>query len=198
MSPTAYVSNGSAWVQSGLSGKVRHDGADISFAPPATGPLYESVSYSPLVGTNETDGGATYAMGLRFSLGVAKPCYGVRWRVPDTVAGEAPDDGYVARLWRIVGEVPVASKVFNPVGSEGADLDILFDTPYNVLTGEYWIAAVLTRRYVYAPRSAFPELLSPSGNIHADEGKLGFSAGINTFPSSTQNTYYGVRPLIGV
>jgi hypothetical protein len=187
-----------AWVTTATAGAARLGGVTIPFPSGGGGPTYEALDFvDPPTLTTGNDSNQDYNMGIRFSSAAARLCYGIRWRVPDVLAGGAPNGGsWIASLWTTVGEIRVASKVFTPVA--GSTQDILFDSPY-ALTAlpELYVAAIFTRDYTFRP-SAGIDRQSPSGNIVGDQGKLAASGNPLTFPSSTFAAYYYISPLVGV
>jgi hypothetical protein len=142
------------------------------------------------------DGTQAYNMGIRFSSLAARLCYGVRWRVPDTV--ETPPGGtHAVSLWSQDSETRLAYKEFTPV--PGGYQDILFDTPYLMDPNPaLYVAAVYTVHYVFSNRTV-PEVFSPSGNLGGDLGRLAaFNGGAATapFPGEQFGTpWYYVSPI---
>jgi hypothetical protein len=191
------------WVDTEITGSIRVNGSTIEFGPedPGPDPTFESLAWAEEpAGTNFEDAGEAYNMGIRFSLVASKPCYGVRWRVPDTLnTPPGPETSHIVSLWRVSDESLITSKNIDP--TPGIYQNFLFDVPTAPLeTNDYYVAAVYTRRYTF--RSAggvYPS--SPSGNVIADEGRLrGDNSGIiaNMYPAGAFNALYYVSPLMGV
>lgn len=142
--------------------------------------------------TDLVDPGATYNMGIRFSLVEAKNCVGVRWRVPDSVS-TPPGGTHVASIWTTTSETRIGTKDFTP--TVGGYQDILFDTPIALSAGTIYVAAVHTQHYVFrASGGVFPS--SPSGNVVSDESRLASSDVAETYPASAGSALYYVSPLI--
>jgi hypothetical protein len=187
------------WVDTEVTGSIRVNGNTIEFGPEGSEAAYESLVWAqePL-GTDYEDVPESYNLGIRFSLGVSKPCYGVRWRVPDNLS-TPPGGTHIISLWKSIGDTLITYKNVTP--TPGGYQDFLFDTPTDPLaTDDDYVAAVYTRKYVYrAAGGVFPS--SPSGNVVADEGRLlNNNSGIiaNLYPANPQNALYYVSPLIGV
>lgn len=186
-----------AWVDTDLVGAARVAGAWAPYGPPS-GPTYESLTWpNPPTSTALQDGVSTfYTMGIRFHLLAGKPCYGIRWRVPNTVTD--PTAGHSAGLFNVTTQALLTYKDFTPV--PGDYQDILFDTPYTLVAApQEYVAAVWTRYYVHsAPTPASGWLVqSPSLNIRGDMGKLGGPPRM-TFPTGNFQAWYYVSPLVGL
>lgn len=185
-----------AWVDSTSVGKVRISGAWVDFGPPAGGG-YEGLSWpSEPSNANAQDGDQDYVMGIKFRLTTAKPCYGIKWRVPDGLA--TPVAGvYNASLWKTSDTSRVANINFTPVA--GGYQEILFSAPTsNLLTATDYVAAVYTNHYSFrapSPSSGW-HVMSPSGNVDAYEACLA-TGGPNVYPNNNFNGWYYVAPLIG-
>jgi len=184
-----------AWVATAAVGKVRLGGVDIPFGG-APAPAYEALSWpaAPTF-TDLSDGTSTYNMGVQFSLVSGKNCVGVRWRVPDTVATPIGGPHSIA-LWRVSDLALLASKTFVP--APGGYQDVLFDAPAACSTGLEYVASIYTNHYVFRAAGGNWPVTSPSGNVVADIGKLIADQPPNTYPSSSQNSYYYISPLIAL
>jgi hypothetical protein len=142
--------------------------------------------------TDLVDPGETYNMGIRFSLVNAKPCYGISWRVPDSVS-TPPFGIHVAKIWRVSDEVQMASKEFTP--TPGVSQQVLFDATVNLAALTNYVASVHTQHYVFrASGGVWPT--SPSGNVVTDESRLVSSVNPATYPASAGSALYYVSPLI--
>jgi len=193
--PTAYRSTGSAWVQSGLTGKVRHDGADVAFSPPTA--TAEAVVWpaGPSL-TDGIDGDQDYNLGLEFSLfGVGGSCTGFRW-APTPLTSTAPNGGVnIGRLWDAAGNALTAPVTFGPA-SGGGTVDVSFASPVSLSAATTYVVSVYTRRYVFLSNSTWDET-SPSGRIRADRGRLRLdSDGVSRFPGDSFDAIYFISPLV--
>lgn len=190
-----YGRRNNAWVAASNKGSVRYAGSWNDFGTVVV-PAYESVSFTNPVPntTDNVDGNDVYTLGIKFRVTVSKPCYGVRWRVPDT-APLPNGNPHVASLWDRETEQLLLSKSFTP--TPGQYQDILFDSTINLdpSPAEY-VVGVYMWHYVHrAPEpSSGWTLVSPSGNIQAYEGRL---ASGNGYPSVVLNAWYYVTPLVG-
>jgi hypothetical protein len=188
------------WVETEVSGSIRVGGVTIDFGPeePPTD-LYESLAWDlEPAGTNFEDPGETYNMGIRFGLVAAKPCYGIRWRVPDTL-NTPPGGSHIVSLWRNSNQSLIAYKNIDP--TPGGYQNFLFDTPTDPLaTDDFYVASVYTKRYSFrASDGTYPT--SPSGNVIADEGRLKAdnSGSVNQlYPAAAFSAIYYVSPLMGI
>lgn len=157
----------------------------------------ESIAWpSPPEFTDLVDGDQSYNMGIRFSHEDGGPCWGVEWRVPDSVP--PPAGGvHAVSIWDVATETRVAYQEFVPV--PGGLQSIEFDTkPVLDPAPALYIAAVYTLHYVFRARSVNP-VLSPSGKIVADDGRLTtFNGGapLATFPNDTFASWYYVSPIM--
>lgn len=141
---------------------------------------------------DQVDGTQAYHMGIRFHVVEGTPCRGARWRVPDSVATPPLGTHYVT-LWAVTGQTMLAQKAFTPV--PGADQDITFDAPVALTAGAQYVIAVYTVHYVYRT-AATPEVLSGTGNLVVDEGRLVDSnLGLPVYPSSSQTAWYYLAPI---
>jgi hypothetical protein len=193
---TAKLRVGGAWVDTQAEGSVRVGGLWVPFGPGGA-PAYESLAWpAPPAGTDFVDAGEAYHMGIRFSMTTGKPCYGTEWRVPDTVEAPPLGDHYFT-LWRVSDEALLASKAFVP--TPGLTQQVLWDSLVNLDPLTFYVSAVYTRHYVFRTGSGNLPVLSPSGNVTADEGRLtGNNAGTPTYPAPAFNALYYVAPLMGV
>ncbi len=146
--------------------------------------------------TDLVDGDQAYNMGIRFSSLAARLCYGVRWRVPDSVS-TPPGGTHAVSLWSQDLETRLAYKEFVPV--PGGYQNVLFDDPYLMDPNPaLYVAAVYTVHYVFANRTV-PEVFSPSNNLGGDLGRLAaFNGGALTapFPGEQFGTpWYYVSPI---
>lgn len=152
--------------------------------------------------TDLVDGTQAYNMGMRFSTAASRLCYGVRWRVPDSVA-TPPGGTHAVSIWSEDLGTRLAYQEFTPVPGGYQDvffLDGLGDpAPITIDTSNsYYVAAVYTIHYVFATRTVTP-VLSPSGNLSGDLGRLAaYNGGAVTapFPADQFGTpWYYVAPI---
>lgn len=193
----AKIRVGGAWVDSTKVGKVRIGGAWVDFAP-AGGPSYEALNWISAPALTNADDGPTaaYHMGCSFTVGVSKPCYGVRWRVPDSLL--TPGVGFYATLYQISPNIQHQKLSIAPVA--GGDQDFLFAVPTTLLTTEQYSVGVTTIKYSFrsaASVGGFP-FVSPSGNVSASTGRLSDPADPDSPPGSSFPSIYYVSPLVGV
>ena len=187
-----------AWVTSDKVGAVRLSGAWVPFGS-AGGPTYEAIDWisAPTL-TNADDGSTTvYNMGCRFTVTASKLCYGVRWRVPDSII-TPPGGSTYASLYRYSPLTQHAKQSFTPV--PGGDQDILFTTPVTLLAGDPYVVGIFTVKYSFRAASSvggFP-FESPSGNVVADIGMLNASGNSDDMPASQFESIYYVSPLVEV
>lgn len=178
-----------AWVDTQQAGMVRLSGSWTEFGP--DGLATEAVDWlSPP--SSFGDDGPTYNMGCSFTVQENTICYGVQWRVPDSLV--APSGGiYYAALWSHSPNEKKEQKIFTPVA--GGFQDIMFDDPYLLNTSESsgYIVSVLTRSYSFRAGS-FP-YESPSGNVIVDSGRLAETADPDVIPGSTFTSVYYVSPI---
>lgn len=193
---TAYVRVADAWVQSNLTGKARYEGGDVAFAPP--GATTESIAWAGAPSdTDENDGTQAYIMGVEFTVTTGVPCYGVVWRVPDSVV--APAGGpHAISLWN-VSESRTDYKEFTPV--PGGDQEILFDTATNLGSASSWSIAVYTNHYVFTLEDA-AGYDTPSGNVAVAAGRLAaYNGGAASAPypgTITTALNFHISPLVGI
>lgn len=183
------------WVETSQTGSVRYEGSTVPYGP-SEGPSFEAINWTAEPTLTDASDGTTYVMGCRFSVLASKPCYGIRWRVTDTLT-PAPVAGYTATLFSISPTVKLAQEVFTPVA--GGYQDILFTTPVTLDPGLQYTVSILTQRYSF--RSAgtvggFP-FSSASGNVVADVGKLSETTDPNNVPAGDFASIYYVSPLVG-
>lgn len=190
------------WKQAANAGSVRSGGVWSSFTPGGDEPdepVLESLAWpntTPNL-TNAADGSTTYTMGIRFHLLQATRCFGVRWRVPDTVT-PAPAGGHQVTLWNATTTAQITIKAFTPTA--GVYQDVLFDAPVDLVAApQEYVAAVTTVRYVHrAPTPTSGWLIeSPSLNLRADKGRLVANAAV-TYPNQGQDALYYVSPIVEV
>lgn len=195
MEPAKVKING-VWLDTDLYGMVKAEGIFVPFGPetdPGTPTLESFVWPNEPTQTDLTDGpDAHYNMGIRFHLLQDSVCYGVRWRVPDSVV--APPGGHMVSLWNRTTELKVASKVFTP--TPGGYQNVLFDEPIDLVSApQEYVAAVYTNHYVYSAPTPNVDWLveSPSLNLRGDLGKLAVG---EIYPASDFQAWYYVSPLI--
>ncbi len=203
MSPIAKIRDGGAWVNTNLVGKVGYAGSTVAFAPPG-GPSYESLSWpNPPTGTDGVDGPTDYyALGAQFHLLVGKPCYGIRWRVPDNAP--APSGFSIsAALWDVATNNQLAVENITP--TPGGTHDFLWTAgpvSLSAAPAEY-VVSVFTHHYTFSaptpPSSWLVE--SPSLNVRHEQSRL---TGPRPDPPTTLsgwgafNNWYYIAPLIGL
>lgn len=185
-----------AWVDSDRVGAVRYEGATIPYGPPSVS--YEAVNWvSPPTLTDATDS-TTYVMGCSFTVVTSKPCYGIRWRVTDTITTPGGSGQFYATLFSLSPNTKLAQKVFTPVA--GGDQDILFDTPVTLSTSLTYTVSILTVRYSFRTASSvggFP-FSSPSGNVVASTGRLSTTTDPDTVPGGDFASIFYISPLVGL
>lgn len=142
------------------------------------------------------DGTQAYNMGIRFTSVAVRDCYGVRWRVPDTVS-MPPGGTHAVSLWSEDTLTRLAYKEFTPVA--GGYQDVLFDAPVSLSSGgALYVAAVYTVHYSFSVRTVTP-ISSPSGNLSGDVSRLAaFNGGaqLAPFPSDQFGSpWYYVAPI---
>lgn len=157
----------------------------------------ESIAWpDPPAFTDLVDGDQSYNMGIRFSHEDGGPCWGVEWRVPDSVP--PPAGGvHAVSIWELAGGTRVAYQEFVPV--PGGFQSVEFTTkPTLDPAPALYIAAVYTLHYVFRARSVNP-VTSPSGKIVADDGRLttfNGGAAIAPIPNDTFASWYYVSPIM--
>lgn len=154
--------------------------------------------------TDLVDGTQAYNMGIRFSsLAAGRPCYGVRWRVPDSVS-TPPGGTHAVSIWSEDTLTRLAYQEFVPVPGGyqnvffvdglGAPAPITLDA-----APALYVAAVYTVHYVFASRTVTP-ISSPSGNLSGDLGRLAsFNGGAATAPIPNDQfgtPWYYVSPIV--
>jgi hypothetical protein len=203
VSPTWKNRVAGAWVDSEAVGAVRVSGAWVPFGPDG-GPTYEALTWpNPPTETDGDDGGsAYYALGAQFHLLVAKPCYGIQWRVPDNVPNPGANP-ITAALWEVSTNDQLAIKTITP--TPGGFEEFLWTggpVSLSAAPAEY-VVSVYTHHYTFsAPTPGSGWLVeSPSLNVRHDASRL---TGPRPDPPSTLsgwgsfNTWYYISPLIGL
>lgn len=187
-----------AWVDSpNFKGAVRVGGSWVDFGP--SGATYERLTFpDPPTLLNGNDSNQDYNLGLRFSVDVPSLCYGVSWiRTPNAITSTPSGGSHVAALWSVDTEARLEFKNFTPVAASD-NQDVLFDTPFSLSASPtLYVISIFTRDYVYRA-SGGVELVSPSGNIQADVGRLSANVSPLVYPSNAQAAYYYISPLVGV
>ncbi len=122
MSPTGFVRSGGAWIQSGLTGKVRLGGSDVAYAPPSTGgsPVSLFTTQTP---AGEFEDGIQMSLGVVMGFSVPGQITHVRWYCPSN-----PPTG------------TVYAAVF---GMDETRLTAEPDATFPALTPSTWITATL-------------------------------------------------------
>lgn len=188
------VRSGGLWVDTDKTGSVRYQGATEPYAP-AGGPSTETLAWPSEPTLTDGNDNENYVMGAQFHLLQGKLCYGVRWKVPDSV--ENPSSGtHAVALWDLA-PLRLAYKTFTPV--PGGYQDILFDTPVALLAAPVeYVVSVLTRHYSFRTPSPTSGWLveSPSLNIRHDLSKLSASSDPTTFPGGAFSAWYYVSPIM--
>lgn len=192
---TAKVRVSGAWVETELKGKHRVSSAWQDFGP-SGGATYEIIDWISAPALTDALDGPTYAMGVQFTVVAGKPCYGISWRVPDTIT-PAPSAGYQAVLWSLSPTTQIIKQAFTPVA--GNYQDILFGSPHSLVPGTQYVVSVLTNRYTFRAASSvggFP-LSSPSANVVGSTGKLSSTTDPDTVPAGDFASIYYISPLVG-
>jgi hypothetical protein len=193
---TAKARVSGAWVDTELVGAARVSSAWVPYGPSGS-PATESLSWPFEPSLTDGNDNENYVMGGQFHLLTAKLCYGVRWKVPDSV--ETPSSGtHAVALWDLA-PLRLAYKTFTPV--PGGYQDILFDSPVALsATPVEYVVSVLTRHYSF--RSPTPSsgwlVESPSLNIRHNVSKLSASSDPTTFPGGSFSSWYYVSPIMEV
>lgn len=195
---TAKARVSGAWVDTGAAGSARVGGVSVPFGPDAGGPVLEAIDWVDVPTLTNADDGPTaaYHMGCQFTVVAAKPCYGLRWRVPDSLI--TPGVGYFATLYQIAPNFQHKKMAITPAA--GGNQDFLWDAPVDLLTTEQYTVGVTTVKYTFraaASVGGFP-LASPSGNVVASTGRLSDPADPDAPPSSSFASIYYVSPLVEV
>lgn len=196
----ARIKNSGNLIFTRLKGAARSGGVSSTFGiasePGGGGPTYESVTWpQEPVDTDNNDGTQAYNMGIAFELVAGKNCTGVKWRVPDVVTNTPPGGSHVASIWRVSDTTRLVFKNFTPV--TGGYQEILFDTPVALSAGVDYIVAIYTIHYVY--RSGTSSVISPSGNLVVQGGKLvDYNGGPNIYPSGSYDSWYYISPIVEV
>lgn len=184
-----------SWIDSDKVGSVRYQGGSIAFGPSGA-PDYERLNWIEEPSLTNASDGPTYNMGIRFTVLETKPCYGISWRVPDSVT--APSGGiFYASLYSVSPDIQIRKLAFTP--TVGAYQDILFETPVDLNPALQYVVGVFTVNYVFrsaASVGGFP-ITSASGNIVADIGKLSETNDSDQVPGSNFASLYYVSPLVG-
>jgi uncharacterized protein DUF4082 len=146
--------------------------------------------------TDAVDGTQAYNMGIRFTSAASRLCYGVRWRVPDSVS-TPPGGTHAISIWSEDTLTRLAYKEFTPV--PGGYQDILFDAAITLdAAPALYVAAVYTVHYSFATRTVTP-ISSPSGNLSGDLGRLASyngGAALAPFPVDQFGTpWYYISPI---
>lgn len=157
----------------------------------------ESIAWpSPPAFTDLVDGDQSYNMGIRFSHQDGGPCWGVQWRVPDSVPPPAGGVHAVA-IWDVATSTRVAYQEFIPVAGGFQSVEFTTKPTLNPAPALY-VAAVYTLHYVFRAQSV-PDVYSPSGKIAADNGRLAASnVGANSapYPGDPFTAWYYVSPIM--
>jgi hypothetical protein len=193
---TAKVRVSGAWVDTELTGKHRVAGAWEDFGP-SGGPTLETLSWPSPPSLTDGDDGENYSMGALFHLLESKLCYGVEWKVPDTVVNPSSGTHAVA-LWDLA-PIRLAYKTFTPV--PGTVQQIIFDTPVSLLAApSEYLVSVLTRHYSFRAPSPSSDWLveSPSLNIRHNSSRLSATSDPTTIPGGSFNAWYYVSPIMEV
>lgn len=184
-----------AWVDTDQVGSARVSGSWVDFGP--SGPSTEVVNWiNPPTLTNGDDS-TTYNMGCAFTVTHDTECFGVEWRVPDTLT--APSGGvYTASLWAVSPNILRRTKTFTPVA--GSTQRILFDSSYilNTSEGSGYIVSVVTRSYSFRSAPGQFPFLSPSSNVSVSIGKLSETSDVNTIPGSNFESIFYISPVTSV
>ena len=157
----------------------------------------ESIAWpEPPTFTDLEDPGQAYNMGIRFSHEDGGPCWGVEWRVPDTVS-TPPGGTHAVGIWDVATGLRVGYEEFTPV--PGGLQSVEFTTkPTLDPAPALYVATVYTVHYVFHARTVNP-ISSPSGKIVADDGRLAdYNGGALTapYPSSSFASWYYVSPIM--
>jgi hypothetical protein len=145
---------------------------------------------------NGNDGDQPYDLGVRFSTDTSVPCVGIQWRyVPTSISGSPPPGGsHLAALWRVSDQARLAFQDFIPVAAS-ENQNVLFDAPITLDPAELYLATIFTRDYVFRA-SGGVDVVSPSGTLTGDQGRLVADADPTVFPANVVSSYFYVSPLI--
>lgn len=191
---TGYLRVGGAWVQSGLTGKVRPAGVDIPFSPPSAG-VDEWLLYpDPLSNNDWFDLDAN--VGVKFAVTEAASWVGVRfWRSP-TPTTDYVFGGVEGDTTPITPNTAIASAV------QGAFVSQLFAAPVAVIPGTNYIAAYHCSRYGFSRYTdgAVAPFASVSSRIYTDTVTSAiafYTYTANRTPdTSSQNFHFNISPII--
>lgn len=157
----------------------------------------ESIAWpEPPTFTDLVDPGQSYNMGIQFSHEDGGPCWGVEWRVPDTVS-DPPGGTHAASIWEVASGTRVAYQEFVPVPGGLQDIEFTSKPTLDPAPALY-VAAVYTTHYVFHARTVNP-VTSPSGKISADDGRLAaFNGGatLAPYPADPFASWYYVSPIM--
>lgn len=185
-----------AWVDSDRVGSVRVSGDTIPFGPSGS-PDLETLAWPNPPTLTDGDDGENYVMGAVFHLLAPKLCYGVEWRVPDTVVNPTSGTHAVA-LWDLA-PIRLAYQPFTPI--PGTVQQVLFDTPVALVAAPAeFVVSVLTRHYSFRSPTPSSDWLveSPSLNIRHNSSRLSTTSDPNTIPGGAFNAWYYVSPIMEV
>jgi hypothetical protein len=194
--PSLRVSTGSGWVDSNKSGKVLVGSFDFSFAPAAGGPVQEVINWPSAPTNTDQDDGATYNLGLEFTVTEAASWVGVEWN-PTALNNPAPGGGtFYASAWDGSGSSLTTPKSF-AAPAAGVKQQVMFTVPVAVSVGVTYIAGILLRHYTFRNNAASWDETSPSGRIHANRGRFRVdSLGNVDYPNSVSDNIYYISPII--
>jgi hypothetical protein len=193
MSPTGYARHGGTWVQSGLTGKARFGGADVTFAPPSGGFVDEAFTFPTPPTLPNNDDGARVHLATRFALTSGSGSWiGVQVYTPSVslpdMYGLAFDDDTDSELARV--------QVLTP--AVGTLVDFLFDTPIAVTTGVNYLAAYSSVRYA-ATGSGGVSWPYTTTHMSTDPGaasRFTIGGAVGSVPATSSSAAYHVSPII--
>jgi hypothetical protein len=157
-----------------------------------------ALGLTPPTLTDAQDGTQDYNMGLQFSLTAPGYCYGVEWNPTPNSNTPVPTGGCIAQLWNADTSTLLESVAFTATPGS-VQQRIYFNKQPALTTGVNYIVTVYTIRYVFRAMTSWTGLVSASGKIHADKGRLFIGAGAGPgFPNQSQDSLYYVAPLMSL
>ena len=187
--------SGGGWVDSTVTEKVWAGGGWVEFGP-AGGPAGEVIEWPTPPSATDQDDGATYDLGLEFTVTATGSWIGNEWN-PTPLNNPAPGGGtFYASAWNTGGSSLTTPEPFAaPAG--GVKQQVPFDTPVAVTTGVNYVAAILLAHYTFLSNAGSWDEESPSGRIQAVSGRFRVdSLGNVDFPNSTSDNIYFISPII--
>lgn len=169
-------------------------GANYHISPVVTFDVYDMFDFGTPGQLDQSDGGATYALGGAWTSDVDCEVIGNKWRCPTN----GPSGQQKMALYRVSDQTLLAeSLLFTPV--TGVYNDILFTTPAAIVAGVEYVSVVVTNRYAYTSPGGWPHT-SVEGHLTTPSSLGGrfvtTTAGTSAYPSGTSAANYHIGPIV--